>query len=156
MRRGALQCAPRGTFVAFVLAAILMVCCLPNTVYAHGAHVEYTLDVAIEITAKYDSGKPMAGAQVVIYAPDDPSTPWLTGICDDQGRFSFVPDSSKPGIWDVQARQAGHGDIVHIPVGDNTTVDASSGFTVLQIVLMTICVLWGLAGTALYFRRGRN
>ncbi len=44
-------------------------------------------------------------------------TPWLTGICDQQGRFSFTPDPDLPGTWDVQVRQAGHGDIIHIPVG---------------------------------------
>jgi nickel transport protein len=125
-------------------------------VYAHGARIEYTSSTEIEIVAKYDTGEPMGGAQVVVYAPDDPSTPWLTGVCDDEGRFTFVPDSTKPGTWDVQVRQAGHGDMVHIPVGEGAVVAASSGgYSVLQIVLMAVCVVWGIAGTALYFSRRR-
>jgi nickel transport protein len=124
--------------------------------YAHGAIIEYTVDMTIEIVATYDNGEPMAGAQVVVYAPDDPSTPWLTGVCDDEGRFTFMPDSTKPGTWDVQVRQAGHGDMVHIPVGEGAVAAASSGgYSVLQIVLMAVCVVWGIAGTALYFSRRR-
>ncbi len=124
---------------------------LSTEVYAHGAKIEYTVNMTIEIVAAYDNGEPMASGQVAVYAPDDPSTPWLTGVCDNEGRFSFVPDTSKPGIWDVQIRQAGHGDIVHIPVGDGT--GSAGGYTPLQIVLMAASVIWGSVGTALYFLR---
>ena len=128
---------------------------LSTEVYAHGAKIEYTVNMTIEIVAAYDNGEPMASGQVVVYTPDDPSTPWLTGVCDDEGRFSFVPDTSKPGSWDVQVRQAGHGDIVHIPVGEGSTGSAG-GYTPLQIVLMAACVIWGSVGTALYFLRRRR
>ena len=127
---------------------------LPMKAYAHGAIIEYTVDMTIEIVATYDNGEPMAGAQVVVYAPDDPSTPWLTGVCDDEGRFTFIPDTSRPGTWDIQVRQAGHGDMVHIPVGqDMVATSGVGGFGVLQIALMSACVIWGFVGTALYFSR---
>jgi nickel transport protein len=128
---------------------------LPAQAYAHGAEIEYTVAMTIEIAAAYDSGEPMAGAQVTIYAPDDPSTPWLTGVCDDEGRFSFTPDTAKTGTWDVQVRQAGHGDIVHIPIGVASTGNGGGGNTPLQIILMAVCVVWGSIGTALYFSRRR-
>ena len=129
---------------------------LPMKALAHGAKIEYTVNVAIEIVATYDNGEPMAGAQVVVYAPDDPSTPWLTGVCDDQGRFTFVPDASKLGTWDIQVRKAGHGDIVHIPTGEGTLAPAGvGGYTILQIVLMAACVIWGFVGTGFYFSRRR-
>jgi len=135
---------------------LLLILALPMKTYAHGARIEYTVDVTIEIVAMYDNGEPMAGAQVMVYAPDDPSTPWLTGVCNDDGCFTFTPDISKPGIWDVQARQAGHGDMVHIPVGaDTATTAAPGGYTVFQIILMSACVIWGFAGTTLYFLRRR-
>ncbi|MBA7702617.1 hypothetical protein ES703_111386 [subsurface metagenome] len=130
---------------------------LPINAYAHGAKVKYTVDIAIDIVATYDNGEPMAGAQVTVYAPDDPFTPWLTGVCDDDGHFSFIPDTSKPGTWDVQVRQAGHGDIVHIPIGEGMVGTGSAGgYTPLQIVLMAACVVWGSVGTALYFSRRRR
>jgi len=142
---------------ACVLFLLILGLCLPIKALAHGAKIEYTVNVAIELVAAYDNGEPMAGAQFVVYAPDDPSTPWLTGFCDDEGRFSFVPDTSKPGTWDVQVRQAGHGDIVHIPISEDAAVTGSSGgYTTLQIVLMALCVVWGTVGTALYFSRRKR
>ena len=78
-------------FLIALVSIILMLGLPVTTAYAHGARIEYTVDVEIEIVASYDSGEPMAGAQVVVYAPDNPSSPWLTGVCDDEGRFSFVP-----------------------------------------------------------------
>jgi nickel transport protein len=127
---------------------------LPITAYAHGARITYTVSTTIDIVASYDSGEPMAGAQVAVYAPDDPTTPRLTGVCDDEGRFSFTPDSSESGTWDVQVRQAGHGDIVHIPIGGSSEGNGGTGsYTALQIVLMAVCVVWGSVGTALYFLR---
>ena len=129
---------------------------LPMKAHAHGVVIEYTVDMAIEIVATYDNGEPMAGAQVVVYAPDDPSTPWLTGVCDDQGRFTFVPDASKPGTWDIQVRKAGHGGMVHIPIGEDTVATTGAGgYTVLQIALMAACVIWGFVGTGFYFSRRR-
>ena len=139
-----------------VMVFILMLGLPATAVYAHGAKIEYTVNVEIEIVATYDNGEPMGGAQVVVYAPDDPSSPWLTGVCDDEGRFSFTPDTSKSGTWDVQVRQAGHGDIVHIPIGEGEVpADRAGGYTVLQIVLMSVCIIWGFIGTALFFMQRR-
>ena len=142
--------------IACLIFVLILGLVLPIKAYAHGVKVKYTIDIAIDIVATYDDGQPMAGAQVVVYAPDDPSTPWLTGSCDDEGRFTFTPDTSKPGTWAVQVRLAGHGDIVHIPVGEDAVASGGAGgYSILQIVLMSLCVICGLAGTALYFLRRR-
>jgi nickel transport protein len=139
------------------LTFLLIVLGLPTKALAHGVDITYTSTMAIEIVAAYDTGEPMSDAQVVVYAPDDPSTAWLTGVCDDEGHFSFTPDNSKPGSWDVQIRKAGHGGMVHIPVGEDTVVSGGTdGYSVLQIVLMAACVAWGIAGTALYVSRRRT
>jgi nickel transport protein len=98
----------------------------------------------------------MAGGQVTVYAPDDPSQPWLTGVCDDEGRFTFTPDPEIPGTWDVQVRQAGHGDMVHIPIGAEGATAASTSVSTLQIVLMAAATVWGFVGTALFFSRRRS
>ena len=136
---------------------LVLVLMLPVHVYAHGVSIGYRVDMTVEILAAYDTGGPMAGAQVSVYAPDDPTTPWLTGVCDDLGRFSFAPDASRPGTWAVRVRLAGHGDIIHIPVGDSSaTGGGASGYSTLQIVLMAVCVIWGSIGTALHFARKRN
>jgi nickel transport protein len=140
-----------------VLVGVLMLLVLPAQALAHGVNIEYSSDIEIVIVAKYDTGTPMAGAQVAVYAPDDPATPWLTGVCDDEGVFSFTPDTSIPGTWDVQVRLAGHGGIVHIPVGEGAASSGGlGGYSWLQIAIMAACVIWGSVGTALYFRRRRR
>jgi nickel transport protein len=142
--------------IAAVIGVLVLGLLLPTPVLAHGVNIQYTSDIEITIVAEYDSGEPMASAQVAVYAPDDPTTPWLTSVCDDEGRFSFTPDVSIPGTWDVQVRLAGHGGMVHIPVGEGATGSGGvGGYSYLQIAMMAACVIWGCIGTALYFRRRR-
>lgn len=159
---------------------------LPISARAHGARLEYQTTRAIAIQAEYDSGEPMANASVVIYAPSDPSTPWQTGQTDEAGRFLFTPDPSQPGNWDIQVRQAGHGDIISIPIAPDATEQATdpnpaadpaaeaiaevpdsqgdrpsagvlnSNLSALQQGLLVGSVLWGCIGTALFFSRGKK
>ncbi len=131
--------------------------------HAHGAVVDYTPVSAVQLTATYDNGEPMKEAQVNVYAPDNPADPWLTGQTNEQGQFVFTPDAEQAGNWEVQVRQAGHGDIVNIPV--NTAADGSvqvtdaianrtsNGYSTPQIVLMGAAGIWGFVGTALFFSR---
>lgn len=123
--------------------------------YAHGASMSYQTTEVIEIQGKYDSGEPMADAQVAVYAPDDPSTPWLTGTADDQGVFMFKPDLSQPGNWEVQFRLAGHGDIMTIPVDAESnpvgTRGSTGGLNSVQKLIVFGAMTWGFVGTALYF-----
>lgn len=152
---------------------------------AHGVAIEYQPTQAYEINAAYDTGEPMVDAQVVVFAPDDPATPWLTGTTDATGQFLFSP--STPGNWEVQVRQAGHGDVLVIPVAEvaaaspasssndpnsaspNSTSPDSIGSTTfpsatstteeyspLQKSLMIGAVLWGCVGTALFFARSKK
>jgi len=142
-----------GTKLSAALCSLLLfgAIIMPVTAYAHGADIEYTVSTEVEIVATYDTGAPMDGGQVTIYAPDDAANPWQTGLCDASGKYSFTPDPDIPGTWDVQVRLAGHGDIVHIDVAGGTS--SGGGYTALQIVLMAVCVGWGFVGTGLYFRR---
>lgn len=147
----------KGRVLVAVAAALALGLMLSGPALAHGVNIEYTSEVQVSIVAKYDNGEPMAGAQVAVYAPDEPSTPWLTGECDEEGRFSFTPDTSRPGIWDVQVRLAGHGAMVHIPVGEGTaSTGGVGGYGPLQLAVMVACVVWGSIGTALYFSRRRR
>ena len=144
----------------------------PSRAIAHGAVLQYSATQAYAITAAYDSGQPMTAAQVAIFAPDNPSTPWMTGTTDAQGQFLFTPPT--PGNWEVQVRQAGHGDVVVIPVSDGSTSSAagaesaegaesaagdrsrSGAFDNWQKGLMAVSVLWGCVGTALFFSQKQS
>jgi len=142
-------------------------------VWAHGANISYQQTQAIEIQAQYDGGTPMDNAQVTVYAPDDPANPWLKGMTDAEGKFTFSPDPTVTGNWDVKVRQAGHGDLVSIPIagnangdgggGENNTVQIAtaptsmnSGYTPLQKAVMAAVGVWGCVGTALFFARRKS
>jgi nickel transport protein len=149
---------------------------------AHGVAIEYQSTQAYEIRAVYDSGEPMAEVQVAVFAPSNPTEPWLQGTTDREGRFLFTPDA--PGNWEVQIRQAGHGDIVTIPVSNSVgaapkasaatansatanpspdtvatpsnAIATSNSYSPLQKGLMMGSVIWGCLGTALFFSRGKK
>ncbi|AFZ43236.1 hypothetical protein PCC7418_1028 [Halothece sp. PCC 7418] len=140
-------------------------------VFAHGAAIEHRKTSAIEIRATYDSGEPMANAQVTVYSPSNPTQPWLKGTTTDDGTFVFVPDPEVTGNWDVKVRQSGHGDLVSIPVETTPTTTASDpnpdpaqasnawqggNYTPLQKAMMAALGIWGFVGTALFFARNQS
>lgn len=142
--------------VGAVLA--LMLLAAPSPLLAHGALLELAETRAVTVHARYDTGAPMAAAQVAVFAPDDPATPWLTGRTDDDGRFTFVPDD-RAGRWAIQARQAGHGAIGYVSwgserPGEATVLAAASPAAPdgLQRLVLAACVVWACISTALYLR----
>jgi nickel transport protein len=153
-----------------ILAALLLALGgSASTALAHGVSVTYETRTAPVVTlhAAFETGEPMAGGQVSIYTPADPATPWQTGVCDEQGRYTFVPDLAIPGTWEVQVRQAGHGDIIYVEVAppDETSAATQAALlaggsgtthTPLQLLAMGGAVIWGCIGTALFFARRRR
>lgn len=136
----------------------------PGTALGHAAFVRVDAVEAVRVEGRYDTGEPMAGAQVTIYAPADPGAPWRRGQADADGAFVFVPDE-QPGRWAVQLRQAGHGGMAYVELTPDaaapTVLSAAPATapalvpTPVQKAVMAACVVWGCIGTALYFRRNR-
>lgn len=128
---------------------------------AHGAVIDYNMTNAIEIQSRYDTGTPLANAEVMIYAPNNPSEPWKTGKTDEQGNFVFIPDSEITGYWEVKVRQAGHGGLISIPVDTETAItntssaQHSASLSPWQRGLMIGSVIWGCVGTALFFMKSQ-
>ncbi len=130
----------------------------PRVADAHGVEIEHRSGEAVEVEAAFDNGEIMDDAQVTIYAPDEPSEPWETGSTDEEGRYVFMPDTSIPGTWDVQVREAGHGALVNVDVDEGAVSSevgqsGGSGYDTLQLVLMGAAGIWGFVGTALFFMR---
>lgn len=177
-----LRCAPWFGAMRLGLLAIatgLVIANLSAPVHAHGVNITYQETQAIALEARYEGGQPMSGAQVAVFSPADPKTPWLRGTADESGRFIFSPDPAQPGNWEVQVRQAGHGEILIIPVGNAGTTGtanavgaaesaapastslatgsplsrAGDGLRPLQKLVMAASVIWGCVGTALFFSR---
>lgn len=144
-----------------VLTITLGTCALlPDRALAHGAVIEARQARAVTIYATFDSGEPMVGAQVSVFSPENPEQPWLQGLTNEQGRFIFIPGDAA-GRWAIQARQAGHGSVTYLDVSARNRAEHTSmlpttsevGISPVQRVVMAVSVVWGMIGTALYFRR---
>ncbi|MEN9205333.1 MAG: carboxypeptidase-like regulatory domain-containing protein [Thermostichales cyanobacterium BF4_bins_65] len=137
-------------------------------VWAHGVELGFSTTPAIEVQARYDTGQPMAKAQVTVFAPGDPGVAWLTGQTDGEGRFWFRPDPAQLGAWQVRVRQGGHGGMLTIPVttpaedvmGDepeapDLKIPASPPASLSPWLRLGMAAswVWGLVGTALFFAR---
>lgn len=137
----------------------------PSSALAHGVFIESEPVQSLQMRALYESGEPMTNAQVTIYAPSDPETPWKQITTDEKGTFLFTPDPAIPGDWDVQVRKAGHGDLVRVTVGE--TADGSAiayanqssqdaGQSPVQKWVTIVATVWGFVGTALFFSQRQS
>ncbi|MDO4769684.1 MAG: hypothetical protein Q4A11_04890 [Brachymonas sp.] len=169
----------RRTAHTAALAGAALGCLMPVLAHAHGALLEQQIVPGIAVRAMYDTGEPMKTAQITVYAPNDPAKPWLTGKADPEGHFRFVPDPAIAGQWTIQAREAGHGALIYVTLGNEKAAPASAASAAsgaasasaqtapvvaqpvvsaqanqpLQRWVMLACVVWGFIGTALFFAR---
>lgn len=70
-----------------------------------------------QVTVQFatQDGKPLANAEVRVFAPGRPDRPAITGHTDSQGKFEFAADSD--GFWSAEARSGGEIDRVTVRVG---------------------------------------
>ena len=145
----------------FYGVGLMLLCGQPGWSHAAIATVTQTFSVK----ASYSSGQPMASAQVLVYSPENPSEPRLTGQTNEQGEFEFTPDTD--GNWEVVIRQAGHGTTVSVPVGATqvaqphpetqpTVASSAPAASPIQRWASAGAAFWGLIGTVLFFSRGKN
>src|SRR5262249_38699797 len=81
---------------------------------------------AFDLFARHEStgqlatrdGKPMANAEVRVFAPGDPGRTALTGRTDASGKFVF--DADRDGLWGAEAGSADYVARVMIRVGGET------------------------------------
>ena len=136
----------RAFLVAVTLTAFFLFGGVPS--------VAFDLFAKHEVTAQFATpdGKPMANAQVEVFAPGAPKTPALTGRTDGNGKFVFEADSD--GFWSAEARSADQVARIMIRVGGETQSPSRvSPFLVfgLLAILLAIAIWYRL----LRLRRNR-
>jgi hypothetical protein len=106
----------RGVQAAAVFAAIFAVLYF----FAGSPSDAFDLFARHEVTVQFATpdGKPMAGAEVRVFAPGDPSRTVLTGRTDATGKFAF--DADRDGLWGAEAGSADYVARVMIRVGGET------------------------------------
>ena len=135
--------------VALVLAGLLL-CKSPAAALDLFATHEVTVQFA---TA---DGKPMADADVTVFAPGDPTHPVKTGKTDKDGKFEFGTD--RDGLWTAEARVAGEIARASVRVGGaNEERGGPSPFLIIGalVVLLAIAV-WYRFLRARTRRQGRR
>jgi nickel transport protein len=130
----------------------------PQAALPHAALIEAEALQAIHLRAFYDTGQAMAGAQVMVFAPDNPTQAHLRGKTDQDGRFLFAAPNGADGRWTVQVRQAGHGAMTHVDIvgASPVTVTQMAGADWKQRAVMIALVAWGALGTALFALRDKG
>ncbi|MBB5022518.1 carboxypeptidase regulatory-like domain-containing protein [Desulfurispira natronophila] len=138
------------------IAGLCFVLLSAGASYGHGVVVHTEVQQAIQVEGVYDDGTPMAEAQVLVFSPGNPRTPWKTTTTDEQGKVSIVTDPEVLGRWSIQLRQAGHGATVYLDMeGDTVEVISRTESGWLKTTLIFALVLWSALATAGYFKRGR-
>src|SRR5260370_11676380 len=74
--------------------------------------------------------KPIADAEVRVFAPGEPSQPALTGRTDSAGKFEFSANTD--GLWSAEAHSGGEIARVTVRVGGDT--EASEPLSPLWLV----------------------
>jgi hypothetical protein len=98
-----------------------------------------------EVTAQFatSDGKPMANAEVQVFAPGDSKTPVISGHTDAEGKFVFEAD--RDGFWSAEAHGADQVARVMIRVGGETQQPQSriSLFFLIGVLAILLAVaIW--------------
>ena len=115
----------------------------------------FNLFATHEVTAQFATadGKPLANAEVRVFAPGDLKTPAETGHTDSQGKFLFDADSD--GMWTAEARTPDQVARVMIRVGPGAAQQQQSRVppvvVIGALILLVVMGWWYL----LLRRRGR-
>ena len=142
----------------YILSLITLFLLINSTAYAHGTKITYDEKKVYSIKATFDDGTELKNAQVIIFSPKDPKTPWGKGVTDDTGTYEFVPDASIEGKWTIQVRQAGHGGVINIDTSaqGNSSISNGNNMSTFTKIIVMISVAWGFIGTALFFSRRKK
>jgi Domain of unknown function (DUF4198) len=101
----------RQAAVAALLLALIAAAIAPAAAFDLFARHQVTVQFATQ------DGKPLANAEVRVFAPGEPNRPALTGRTDSEGKFEFGAD--RDGFWSAEARSGDEISRVMIRVGSN-------------------------------------
>jgi hypothetical protein len=117
-----------------VSSALLWLCNSPATALDLFATHEVTVQFAAA------DGKPMADAEVKVYAPGDTTHVVKTGKTDKDGKFTFGAD--RDGFWTAEARISGDVARASIKVGGSANEERGglSPFLVIGVLVVLLAI----------------
>jgi hypothetical protein len=129
---------PAFRFLVLALLALLL-CKSP----AAAIDLFATHQVSVQFVTQ--DGKPMAEAEVNVFAPGDPTHPVKTGRTDKDGKFAFGTD--RDGLWTAQARNGTEVARATIKVGSGSGDDQGGPSPYLVVGLLGVLLV-----VAVWFR----
>jgi len=94
-----------------------------------------------QVTVQFatSDGKPMANAEVRVFAPGEPNRPALTGRTDNEGKFEFGAD--RDGFWSAEARSGGEVARASVRVGgEQQKEEPLSPFWLFGVLLVLLVI----------------
>ena len=120
---------------AALAAALLVVAFGPRPVEALDLFARHQVTVQFATS----DGKPMANAEVRVFAPGEPNRPALTGRTDNEGKFEFGAD--RDGFWSAEARSGGEVARASVRVGgEQQKEEPLSPFWLFGVLLMLLVI----------------
>jgi nickel transport protein len=136
-----------------IILTLLCVSVLYLPAFSHGIDYSFSSGESIIIKVSFGENEPMSYAAVKIFSPENNKIEHQNGRTDKNGLFSFVPN--KTGEWTVMVTDdTGHGLKEKIKVDKKLRIDEmkSNNLNVMQKLIAAVCAIWGIIGTALYFK----
>ena len=120
---------------AALAATLLVVAFGPRPVEALDLFARHQVTVQFATS----DGKPMANAEVRVFAPGEPNRPALTGRTDNEGKFEFGAD--RDGFWSAEARSGGEVARASMRVGgEQQKEEPLSPFWLFGVLLMLLVI----------------
>ena len=99
-------------------------------------------------------GKPIADAEVRVFAPGRPDRPALTGRTDSKGKFEFAADVD--GMWSAEARAGGEIARVTVRVGSKQAEEPLSPYWLVGGLLLLLVLAFVFRIARVRARRGQT
>jgi nickel transport protein len=126
------------------LAVLFIVTLVTAVLLTASPVLAFDLFATHEVTAQFATpdGKPMANAEVRVFAPGEPTKPVVTGRTDADGKFVFEAD--RDGFWSAEARDADRVARIMIRVGGESQSQSKvSPFLVIGVLAILLAVaIW--------------
>src|SRR4051812_19712208 len=132
------------------LAAVLLAIVVP------GPAVAFDLFARHQVTVQFatSDGKPMANAEVRVFAPGEPNRPALTGRTDTDGKFEFGAD--RDGFWSAEARDGSEVARASVRVGSQQQAEPLSPYWLFGGLLLLLVIALGYRILRARSRRPKN